>query len=126
MCNHKPKCIIILSTYSSGSSPLLDYLAKFPEVNHIVKTRHGRHETLFWTKAASILGLPQIDILDSKVPINGEGARKDLVTLLRENLDHYEVPADNTELIFGGVEVIVPEIYASIYRKVTTSFVSMV
>lgn len=101
MVDSQLKCIILLSTKSSGSSALQYYLAKIPGVNHIQKTRHNEHETLFWTKAASVLGLEQIDIWDSEVPINKTKARKDLVTLLQENLDFYKALADN-ELIFEG------------------------
>ena len=96
------KCIIILSTKSSGSSALQNLLSKLPQVNHISKTRHFEYETLYWTKAASVLGLPQVDMLDSEVPISKKGARLDLINLLSDNLDSYTPPKSNDELIFGG------------------------
>ena len=96
------KCIIILSSKSSGSSALQNLLVRFPQVNHITKTRHFEYETLFWTKAASILDLPQVDMLDSEVPISKEKAKSDLVSLLTENIETYSPPNDDDELIFGG------------------------
>lgn len=102
MKDSKLKCIIILSSKSSGSSALQNLLANFPQVNHITKTRHFEYETLFWTKAASVLGLPQVDMLDSEVPIGKEKAKSDLVKLLKENIAVYTPPNDEKELIFVG------------------------
>ena len=96
------KCIIILSSKSSGSSALQNLLVRFPQVNHITKTRHFESETLYWTKAASVLGLPQVDMLDSEVPISKTNAKSDLVSLLKDNVETYKPPNDDDELIFGG------------------------
>jgi hypothetical protein len=96
------KCITILSEKSSGSSVCQNLLATFSDIKHVAKTRHYQNETLYWTKAASILKLPQIHMLDSEVPISSGKARKDLVTLLTENLENYSPPDDDRELIFGG------------------------
>jgi hypothetical protein len=96
------KCVIILSSKSSGSSACQNLLAKFADLKCVSKTRHFRNETLYWTKAASILGLPQKNMLDSEVPIPREKAKADLVTLLRDNLGTYSPPDDDKELIFEG------------------------
>ena len=96
------KCIIILSNKSSGSSACQNLLSKFANIKHVIKTRHFENETLYWTKAASILGLPQKDMLDSEVPISTEKAKHDLVTLLRDNLDYYLPPENEREMIFNG------------------------
>ena len=96
------KCIILLSEKSSGSSAFQNLLAKFSVVKNVSKTRHYENETLYWTKAASILDLPQLNMIDSEVPIERKKAKKDLVTLLRDNLENYSPPADDKELIFGG------------------------
>ena len=66
---YKVKCIIILSSKSSGSSALQYYLSKYINVNHIRYTRHYEHETLYWTKVASALGILQKNMLNSEVPI---------------------------------------------------------
>lgn len=96
------KCIIILSSKSSGSSACQNLLAKFADIKLVSKTRHFQNETLYWTKAASVLGLPQNIMLDSEVPIPYEKAKADLVTLLRDNLETYSPPDDDKELIFDG------------------------
>ena len=96
------KSIIILSEKSSGSSACQDLLEEFANARHVAKTRHFENETLYWTKAASILGRPQRKMVDSEVPIATEEARSDLITLLRENLDEYQPPSDDERLIMEG------------------------
>lgn len=100
------KCIIILSNKSSGSSALQYLLAKFAQVNHVAHTGHCQHETLFWTKAASILELPQKSMVDSIVPLSRKQAKDDLVNLLVNNLDSYKPPVDEKELIFNGWQML--------------------
>lgn len=103
MHTSNPKCILILSTKSSGSSALQNFLASQIHVNHITKTRHGENETLYWVKAASVLGLPQVDMYDSEVPIPKQKARTDLIQLLADNLgDSYAPPDTDEELVFNG------------------------
>jgi len=98
----KPKCIIILSEKSSGSSACQNLLARFANVRHVANTRHGEHETLYWVKAASLLGYPQIDMLDSEVPIEPQQAKTDLRDLLVENLQNPVLPESDSELVFDG------------------------
>ena len=96
------KCIIILSEKSSGSSALQNFLVKFANAQHVSKTRHFENETLYWTKAASLLNKPQLDMVDSEVPIENKKARVDLIRLLKANLNYYVPPDDNKKLIFEG------------------------
>lgn len=96
------KSLIILSEKSSGSSALQQLLASIGDVRHVLKTRHCENETLYWTKAASILCMPQRDMVDSEVPISRDNARADLITLLRENLKGYAPPSDDRALIMDG------------------------
>ncbi len=98
----RSKCIIILSEKASGSSACQNLLAKLANIQHVSNTRHFQNETLFWTKAASILGLPQTQMVDSEVPIEKGKARIDLISLLNTNLDNYSAPDDDHELIMNG------------------------
>jgi hypothetical protein len=93
------KCIIILSERSSGSSALQNYLVKFAGARHATTHRHFENETLFWTKAASVLGLPQIKMVDSRVPFSSGEAKKDLLVLLAENVPDFQPPADDYDWI---------------------------
>ncbi len=102
MCDSKSKCVLILSAKSSGSTALQNLLTALPQVHHVDKTRHYETETLFWTKAASVLDMPQVDMLKSEVPIARDRARSELVGFLRDNLGTYSDPQDDEELIFGG------------------------
>ncbi len=98
----RPKCIIILSAKSSGSSALQRLLAEHNKISNVKHTRHGRNETLYWTKAASVLNMPQRNMLDSEVPIPAAKARKDIETLLHTNLENFTSPSSNESLIFEG------------------------
>jgi hypothetical protein len=102
MAKERSKCIVILSSKSSGSSALQKLLTSFDHVHHVRRTRHFEFETLYWVKAASILGLPQVEMLDSEVPISKRKAHEDLITLLRDNLESYIPPENEEELIFEG------------------------
>lgn len=96
------KCIIILSEKSSGSSACQNLLAKFADIQHVRSSRHYENETLYWTKAASILGKSQVQMVDSEVPIPAGRARLELIELLRENLGDYVPPTENEALIREG------------------------
>ena len=98
----KDKSIIILSEKSSGSSACQNLLAKFADVKHAEKSRHYQNETLYWTKAASLLGKPQLQMVDSEVPIEPLRAKEDLITLLRDNLGNFTPPENDRELVMQG------------------------
>ena len=78
----KPTCVVILSTKSAGSSALQNLICECTDGKHVEHTRHVQHETLYWTKAASILGRKQLRIPDSEVPIPARKALHDLRALL--------------------------------------------
>lgn len=96
------KCIIILSEKSSGSSVFHRILADTPGVNTARWTRHQEMETLYWTKAASVLDRPQVKMHQSEVPIERNRARRELIEFLHRNLDHYAPPDDDQDLILDG------------------------
>ncbi|HKP95569.1 MAG TPA: sulfotransferase [Fibrobacteria bacterium] len=98
----KTKCIIILSEKSSGSSACQNLIHDFTGAKFIAKTRHFENETLYWVKAASILGMEQLKALNSEVPIPPRKARRDLIRLLLDNAPGFLPPKDDRELIFGG------------------------
>ena len=102
-----PRCIMILSEKSSGSSALQSSLSRIDGVHLIEWTQHSERETLYWTKAASILGLPQIKMVDSEVPFTPDRARTEIVDLLSRNLPSY-IPSlrDDQALLFGGWEAL--------------------
>lgn len=96
------KCIVILSERSSGSSALQNFLVKFTKARHVKKSQHFEFETLYWTKSASILGKPQINMVDSRVPFGYKKAKTDILNLLKQNLDEFEVPSEDYELVITG------------------------
>jgi len=101
--NTGKKCIIILSSKSSGSSVLQRLLAQNNSTKHVTSTRHNENETLYWVKAASILELPQVNMLDSEVPIQKHRAKQELIDLLKENVDKEYIPIDDDRaFVFDG------------------------
>lgn len=96
------KSVLILSNKSSGSSAVQRLLAQAVEMKCVEKTRHFENESLYWTKAASVLNLKQQNMLDSEVPIPQAAARRDLVKLLQDNLQDYVPPSDDRALIMDG------------------------
>ena len=102
----KHKLIYILSEKSSGSSALQSLLSKYVNVKFVEFTKHNQHETLYWTKAASILRLPQINMLNSKVPIEKYEAKIELIDFLKMNIENYDTPDLDKELIFNGWEML--------------------
>lgn len=103
------KCVLILSEKSSGSSILQTLLTQLEGVHHVSHSPHHEYETLFWTKAASILCKPQIRMVDSVVPLSPDIARRDLVALLTSNLKEFAQPPDDRALIFRGWELLCHE-----------------
>lgn len=87
MTNAGPRCVVILSSKSAGSSALQNLLCETGRVRHVRWTRHNENETLYWVKAASVLGLPQVDMADSEVPITSRRARRELELFLSVNLN---------------------------------------
>ena len=77
-------------------------LAQATNLKCVEKTRHFENETLYWTKAASLLQLPQRDMLDSEVPIAPDDAKQDLLKLLANNVPGYIPPMGDRALIFDG------------------------
>lgn len=82
-------CIFILSMKSCGSSVLQQHIVKLAGARVMANTRHRENETLYWTKAASVLGLPQIPLENSQVPMAKAQAEAMLAQLVRDNAPDY-------------------------------------
>lgn len=93
---------MILSTKSAGSSALQDLLTTCAGARHVEHTRHSEHETLYWTKAASILGKAQLTLPESESPIPRTKALHDLKSLLMQNVPGFAPPTVSSELVYGG------------------------
>ena len=100
--SQRARSIVILSTKSSGSSALQRRITAITGARHVEHTRHFEYETLYWTKAASALGMQQVSLPDSEVPIPRDKARRDLRELLTANLPGYTPPDDDETMIYDG------------------------
>jgi Sulfotransferase family len=96
------KSLVILSHKSCGSSACLRLLASISGVRTIAHSRHYQNESLYWTKAASILARPQLRMHASEVPIPRRIAKQDLLALLRANAPAFDPPQDEEALVFEG------------------------
>lgn len=70
--------IIILSSKSSGSSALQNYFLLNHQYKAASYTPHHENETLYWSKAASVLELPQMKMYRSQVPFSKKEALKSI------------------------------------------------
>jgi hypothetical protein len=88
--NNEPlRSIFILSAKSSGSSALQQRIAALSRARMLPHTTHWENETLYWTKAASILRLPQVRLPNSEVPLASAKASLQLHRLLTTNLPRF-------------------------------------
>ncbi|WP_339349131.1 sulfotransferase [uncultured Alteromonas sp.] len=100
--NQKLDVVYILSEKSSGSSFLFRSLNDALGITSYPTTKHFESETLFWTKAASLLGRPQLNMLASDVPYEKETARTELAGFLANNLSTEIKFNTDEELVFDG------------------------
>lgn len=77
--------IIILSSKSSGSSALQNYFLLNHQYKAAAYTPHHENETLYWSKVASVLELPQIKMYRSQVPFSKKEALNSLNDFLHSN-----------------------------------------
>ena len=93
--------IIILSTKSSGSTALQNYFKLNFGFNTVKYTKHQEEETLYWTKVASVLEMPQTPMYRSEVPFTQREAIKELNHFFSKNdLEHICCKKDTTEKQF--------------------------
>jgi hypothetical protein len=103
-----PSCYVILSTKSSGSSILQKSLSAAGLGTLLGYTHHYyENETLFWTKAASILGLPQHKLENSEVPMTRRRAKRLLGSLIRQNVEAWDGALETEQDIFSAWTILV-------------------
>ncbi|MEL6822922.1 MAG: sulfotransferase [Calditrichota bacterium] len=108
------KCVLLFSDKSSGSSALQRALVKHPDLNTVEKTRHFYSETLYWNKAAALLGMEQAEMRYSELPMSQDKARTDLYAVLRDNLPDWKPSSDDSHTVFEGWRLLC-EHYAPIF-----------
>jgi hypothetical protein len=81
----KPVHIIILSTKSAGSTALMDYFIQNHSFKTVAFTKHSEKETLYWTKAATLLRMNQDKLYRSKISFKPEKVWQELNEFLRSN-----------------------------------------
>jgi hypothetical protein len=98
--------IVILSAKCSGSTALQRALERAPAITAAAWTEHEELETLYWTKAASVLGRHQDPMVESTVPYPADVARRSLDRFLEENGASPLTPRpDEAELIDRWIEL---------------------
>lgn len=99
---NKNMILFVLSEKSSGSSYLARVLKELFKCNNYPVTQHYQNETLYWTKAASVLGLSQLKMLESSVPYSKSVAKADLEDFLSINLDDKSYDVNNKTDLFDA------------------------
>lgn len=94
--------VLILSDKSSGSSILQRELLKSSVVNAVDWTHHTEHETLYWVKAACLLGFPASSFAGGNQPFSKGQARRLLAELLHRNIPQFSDVDDDQSLITEG------------------------
>lgn len=95
------KAVFILSSKSSGSTALQNYLKNNFGYKTVKYTQHQEEETLYWTKVASILRLPQESLYRSVVPIKAEKAVNELNEFfLKNDVPNVQCDLNTTEKEF--------------------------
>jgi hypothetical protein len=111
------KHVILLSCKSSGSTALQNYLKENLGYKTVLFTQHQEEETLYWSKVASILNLPQNKMYRSKVPFTAEKAIMHLNEFFEKNhLGHITVSKSTTEKEFQ-------EYYLELIQSLAPKFV---
>jgi hypothetical protein len=100
--HRRQRCYFLLSVKSSGSSVIQRKIAAIRSARLVEHTQHEEMETLFFTKAASILGLPQFRMENSVVPYSPNKARKEMRRLLEANLPGWDQPLVTEADMFGA------------------------
>ncbi len=103
----RQRCFFILSVKSSGSSVLQRHLAQLCGARLIRATPHSENESLYWTKAASVLGLPQTRMENSEVPIAPRAALAMLESMVRDNAPAFTGNLETEADIFAAWTAIV-------------------
>ena len=83
------RCIFILSMKSCGSSVLQKHISRIAGAKLMAKTQHFENETLYWVKAAAVLGIPQVPMENSRVPISMPRAERLLRRMVSNNAPDY-------------------------------------
>ena len=102
----RPRVILLLSDKSSGSTIFQYELLKHAAVRAVEWTMHNDHETLYWVKAACLLGFPDGDYYQGRAPLSKRQARAGIEELLRRNVPDFNLPTDDEALIFTGWEAL--------------------
>lgn len=83
------RSILILSDKSSGSTALQSELARHSAVRLLSRPPHQAGESLYWSKAVALLGLPQPQMIDSRlIPMSEGNARRAMARLIADNIPH--------------------------------------
>lgn len=100
------RCIFILSMKSCGSSVLQRHIVSLANAR-VARTCHAENETLYWSKAASVLDLPQIRMENSEVPLPKPKAAMMLARFVRKQAPGYEGSLDTEQDIFAAWTAVV-------------------
>ncbi|MEZ4972122.1 MAG: hypothetical protein R2820_02380 [Cyclobacteriaceae bacterium] len=92
--------VILLSSKCSGSSAFQRYLVENYGFDTIPNSGHWESETLYWTKVASVLKLPQMSMHRSQVPYSQSRALKRLRSFFKAQGVRFDSDEPTKEMMF--------------------------
>lgn len=99
--------IFFLSGKSSGSSIFQRELLRHPEIISVAATEHTEHETLYWVKAASVLGFPERHFYQSKCPYPHQYCEEALKKMLQRNASGFKPEGNARDWIYDGWDAMI-------------------
>ena len=109
--------VILLSEKSSGSSVFQEEIIKHPQVQTAKWTSHSEAETLYWLKAANILGYPQSSFWNARSPFPPRYCRRSLETILNNNLGYLPQHDNDWEFLVAGWEAMIDKFGPVYFEK---------
>jgi len=94
--------IFLLSDKSSGSTIFEYELLRHPKIVAVKYTPHNDHETLFWLKAAVLLGRPTSEFFEGSYPFSKKYALKSIKQILTNNVPDFVQPLEHEQLVIEG------------------------
>lgn len=111
------KHAFFLSGKSSGSSIFQRELLQHPDVSAVQATEHTEHETLYWVKAASVLGIPERHFYRGKCPYPSALCERALKNMLRRNAPDFSPKGDSRSWIYSGWDAMIDQHHPVFFEK---------
>ncbi len=109
--------VILLSEKSSGSSIFQREISKHSKIRTVEWAPHSEAETLFWVKAANIMGYPKDAFWRSRPPFPARYSRRSIERILKNNTETILDNDDDWEFLKSGWEQLIDSFGPVFFEK---------